>query len=311
MTARTKAYLLLFIATLIWGVAGPVIKFTLEFLPPSVFLTYRVGLQALLGLVWLRFIKQPGWPKDPVQLGSILLYSFLSIPIGLGLLFLGYSQTSALAVSIIDALYPMMVAVAGVIWLREHVTHREKWGMGIALLGTALVIIEPFFNRQVRHGTSLTGNLLIVASLVVGVVSVVMAKLIMRHKINPLAMTHVTFIIGFFFLLPISIFQFGLGPTVQSILAAPLSAHLGVFFMAFISGTLAYWMWLIAEKSIEIGETAMFSYLYPVITLPLAVWWLHESVTPILIAGAAVIAIGVILAEIKSGRHQKTHPSRR
>lgn len=307
MSARIKAYLLLLLATIIWGVAGPIIKFTLSSLPPLVFLTYRLGIQATIGLVWLQFIHRPGWPKNSGQWLNIIVYSVLSVPIGLGLLFLGYAQTSALAVSIIDAIYPMMVATAGVAWLHEHVTGREKLGMGIALLGTLVVIVEPFFNGYARHDTSLTGNLLIVASLVVGVAVVVMAKLIMRHKINALAMTHVTFIIGFLCLAPWALYQHGFTTTVASIISAPLSAHLGVWYMALLSGTFAYWIWLVAQKSIEIGETAMFTYLYPVITLPLSVYWLHESVTAVLIAGAVIIAVGVLLAELKTNSKTSRH----
>lgn len=299
MTPRTKAYLLLFIATIIWGVAGPVIKFTLGSLPPSIFLFYRFGIQAALGLVWLKFIPRPGWPKDSSQWLKIIIYSVLSIPVSIGLLFLGYAQTSALVVSIIDAIYPTMVAVVGVIWLHEHVTGRERWGMGIALLGTALVIIEPLLTGNSHPDSSLTGNLLVVASLVVGVISVVMAKLIMRHNINPLAMTHLTFIVGFIALVPIALSSHSPSTIYYSLLTAPLSAHAGVWYMALLSGTLAYWLWLVAQKSIEIGETAVFTYLYPVITLPLALFWLHESITPTLIFGALVIAAGVVIAETK------------
>ncbi|PJA42810.1 EamA family transporter, partial [Candidatus Woesebacteria bacterium CG_4_9_14_3_um_filter_39_10] len=40
---RLKAYILLLIVAVIWGIAGPVIKFTLGGFPPLLFLTYRFG----------------------------------------------------------------------------------------------------------------------------------------------------------------------------------------------------------------------------------------------------------------------------
>lgn len=299
MSPRTKSYILLFIATLIWGVAGPVIKFTLGSFSPLVFLFYRLGIQAIIGIVWLRYIPHPGWPKNPTSWLIIIFYCVLAVPVSLGLLFLGFNQTSALAVSIIGAIYPMMVAVAGVMWLREHVTHREKIGMVIALLGTLLVIIEPFFNGYTHHDTSISGNLFVLASISVEVVVVVLAKLLMRHHFNALAMTHLSFIIGFVTLAPITLHYYSIPTIYNSLSTASLAAHIGVGYMALISGIFAYTIWLVAQKTIEIGEAAMFTYLYPVITLPLSIFWLHENITTTLIIGSLIIGVGVVIAETK------------
>ena len=81
--------------------------------------------------------------------------------------------------------------------------------------------------------------------------------------------------------------------------------------MALLSGTVAYTLWNMGQKTIEIGESALFSYLYPVITLPLSIFWLHEDITTPLIIGAVIIAVGVIIAETKKkksvGKHLRNH----
>ena len=70
--------------------------------------------------------------------------------------------------------------------------------------------------------------------------------------------------------------------------------------MAVLSGTLAFYLANKAQKTIEVGEQSLFAYLYPVFSLPLAVLWLGEKITPVYVLGGIIIAIGVVIAEIKN-----------
>lgn len=76
--------------------------------------------------------------------------------------------------------------------------------------------------------------------------------------------------------------------------------------MAIISGSLAYFLSNKAQKTIEIGEQSLFAYLYPVLSLPIAVLWLGEKITPTFIVGAIIITIGVAIAEIKRSRYNNS-----
>lgn len=74
---------------------------------------------------------------------------------------------------------------------------------------------------------------------------------------------------------------------------------MGVLYMALFSGSLAYYLSNKAQKTIEIGEQSLFSYLNPLFSIPLAVFWLGETITPLFIAGSVVVTAGVIIAETK------------
>ena len=289
---RAKAYALLLLTTVIWGVAGPVIKFTVGYIPPFIFLLYRFAIAAVFGLVLLLKYTKNHWPTKTSDAVWIVLYCFLTSTVSLSLLFLGYEQTTALDGSVINALYPIMVSTVGVAFLHEHVTNREKIGMAVATLGTLAVIFEP--------GASITGNLFIVASLLVGVVLAVMAKLLLRHLAHfDFVLTQLSFIVGFLTILPITLLLYSPSSIYYLISSIPASAHAGVVYMALISGTLAYTLWHRAQKTIETGETAVFTYLYPIFTIPLSLFWLHEKVSLIFILGALTTAAGVIIAELK------------
>ncbi len=302
MSARTKAYLTLLFVTAIWGIAGPVIKFTVGQIPPFIFLFYRFVISGFVSLILLKLIKRPGYPKSVNHWVTIIVYAVLSTTVSLGLLFLGYEKTSAISASIIDGIYPLMVGFVGVLFLHEHITHREKIGMSIAFVGMALVVVEPIVGGQLANNGTFEGNLYILASLLVGVMLAVMAKLILRTKITPAALTHLSFIIGLLTLTPVILFIYPVTEIVSIIRSLSLSAHLGVWYMALISGTLAYTLWHAAQKTIEIGETSLFTYMYPLFTLPLSIFWLHEKTSPLFLAGVLISAVGVVLAEMKARR---------
>lgn len=298
--ARTKSYALLLLVSALWGIAGPIIKYTLAYLPPDIFLSYRFALSTLIGLAILSATHHPHWPTHFKGWLEISLYAFLTSTVSLGLLFLGYAYTTALSGSVLNAIQPILIAAVGVRLLHEHVTKRERLGLIIALIGTAFIILEPLITQDGSGKSDFFGNLLVVASLLVGVALAVLAKMISRNsEISSSTLTHFSFIIGFITLIPFTFILHPLPTVINYLSTIPLSAHLGVWYMALISGTLAYTLWHQAQKTIEIGETAVFVYTYPIFTLPLSLFWLHEQVTWFFIAGSIVIAIGVFISETK------------
>ena len=296
--ARKRAYIELLIVSIIWGAATPVIKYTLGGFSPAVFLTYRFFISAVLALM---IFAATGFkfPKSLKVLGLTLFNGFLLTTVSLGLLFLGTDKTTSIDSNVISTIGPITIALAGVFFLRERVTKKEAVGILIALTGTLITIIEPVLKSGGFGG--LEGNLLVFASVIITTVNAVLAKMILRDNVDALTATNLSFIVGFITILP-----FGLPAILNSgfkvITSAPLSYHLGVLYMALLSGTLAYFLWHKAEKSIEIGEANLSAYLYPIFGTPLSVFWLGEKITLPFIIGAVVIAAGVFLAEYKRQR---------
>lgn len=298
---RLRAYILLLIVTAIWGIAGPVIKFTLGGISPLLFLTYRFGLSSLVA-VFSFLILGIHIPKERKTILYLLLYGFLTSTVSLGLLFFGLENTTVLDMTLITLIIPLLAAFAGIKFLHEHVTLREKLGMGIALIGTVFTVLEPIFQNGIG-GSRLSGNILIFVYLFAAIAGSILAKELLRREVSPLTMTNLSFVIGFVTLLPAVLLTQGFFQSLYIIYNLPIPYQLGVFFMALISGTLAYFLANRAQKTIEVGEAAVFSYLYPIFAAPLAVFWLGEKITPTFIVGAVVIATGVIIAEYKKRKY--------
>ncbi len=299
---RLTAYILFLIAAFVSAVAGIVIKFTLTGITTLPFLTYRFGLAGFLGIVLIILLKGKGLPKKRSVWIELVIFAFLSSTVALGLLFFGLEKTTVLDMSIITAIYPLVTVIAGVIFLKERVTKREKIGMVIALIGTLVVLFEPII--KIHNGKSgFGGNLLIFIYLFVIAATAVMTKRLLRFGVGALAMSNIIFIVGFLTIIPFAVGQYGIGGLKGIISSLPLPYHLGVFYMAFASGSLAYFLTSKAQKTVEVSEAALFGYLTPLLTAPLAVLFLGEQITLIFAIGAIIVTAGVAIAEIKVRRY--------
>lgn len=291
--ARMKAYFALIMVAAIWGIASPVIKYTLEGFSPIMFLTYRFAISSVIAIVTFSFA---GWhlPKNTFTFLKVILYGLLTSTVSLGLLFFGINNTTVLDSALITLVVPLAVTEAGVRFLHEHVTKRERIGIAIALLGTVLTVLEPIAQNG-EAGSRLLGNLLLLGYVGVTVFATVLGKRLLRLEVRPLTLTNFSFILGFLTLLPFA----ALSASTFSFSDVKLSYHMGVLYMALFSGSLAYYLSNKAQKTIEIGEQSLFSYLNPLFSIPLAVFWLGETITPLFIAGSVVVTAGVIIAETK------------
>lgn len=295
---RLHAYVLMLLVVLIWGVATPVIKFTLGGIDPLPFLTYRFAISAAIAVLTFRpsYIK---YFRSPQTWSLILFHGLLAVPIALIALFAGLDNSTVLDSSLITIIIPLVVSVLGVAFLKERITKRERIGTAIAVLGTLTVTLSPLL-----MGTSslkLTGNLFLFIYVLSDSFAVIFLKKLTRHKVPSLLISNSAFVIGLLAVLPLAIHSYGINGITESISNLTLPYHTGVWYMALLSGTIAYALRSQAQKTIEVSEASLFSYLVSVVSTPVAILWLGEQITPHFIIGAIIIAAGVYIAETKAG----------
>lgn len=306
MSARTKAYLYLLVAVAIWGFAGPIIKFTLGTFDPLVFLTYRFFLTSFVLIPFL-LIAEPRTLKNISHLSSqdwvaLIISGLLGTAGQLLLLFYGFSLTSSIDGTLLSSTSPILVAIAGALFLHERVTKRERLGLFIAFIGTTVIVSQTFFESGVLFSGTLIGNLLVMAGNLCWVVNVIVGKKLLKNRISPLFQTTLSFFLGF---LAVATILFSTQPVysvLQQLSSNNLSAHIGVIYMAILSGGLAYFLYRSAQKYIEASEADVWVYLQPLFGTPLAYFWLKEPITLTFLVGAAIIATGVLIAEFKTRR---------
>lgn len=246
--------------------------------------------------------SNPRLPKRPEIVLLLIVTGFLLTTVRLGSLFFGLDETTSISGTVISAAGPIMLALLGGYFFHEHVTRTEKIGMMIAFIGTAISIVEPIFASGDNLTSTLKGNVIITFSLLVDITSILLGKYLLSKKVSPAFLTSLAFVIGFVTILPVALYYHSLDVILSTIRNASWGAHLGVWFMALISGTLAYYLHNRGLKSIEVGDASIFTYLSPIWAAPLALFWLGEKITGPFLFGAALIFIGVGIAEYKRRR---------
>lgn len=299
-SARFKAYTELLIVILIWGVAPSIIKFALAELPPFLFLFYRFLITVIV-LTPLYFFSKKG--LKPSNFLDVVLSAFLASTVTLGLLFYGTNLTTSLDASLISATAPIAVIIAGLLFLHERITKRERFGILLTLIGTFVIAIQGVFETGTQTtGGSLLGNSVIFASNITFAASLFLSKSALRKGASPFTLMYIMFLIGLITITPLAYWEVGSFNFLPKITTLSLPTHLSVIYMAFFSGALAYFLYQKAQKTIETSEAAVFLYLQPLVTAPVGYFWLHEAITTPFIVGSVIIAIGVFLAEWKNTR---------
>ena len=296
---RIRAYLLLILVAAIWGSAAPVIKYTLNGIDPIPFLAYRFFISAIVAFLFfaVKIKKGKKFRQFKENFPLAVVYSLIAMPLALGILFTGLDKTTVLDLTLVGVIGPLIVTAGGAYFFRDRITKREKIGIAIVLIGVTLNSFYPILKHE---GIRLTGNMLLLAFLFVDSSSVLLVKHLVKKKVKPINLANLAFISGAVVFLPIVIFIHGAGGFLNMLLELPFKYHAGVWFMALLSGNLAYTLYIRAVRSIEISEAVLFGYLQPVVTVPLAILWLHESISASFLIGALIIVVGLIIAETKS-----------
>jgi len=248
-------------------------------------------------------VLKPKFPKSKREILMLTITGLLGSSVNLGLLFLGVDKTSVLDATIIGNSGPIFVVLGGILFLKEKVTKKERLGIIITFVGTLAIVVEPLLSGGVFNTKSLIGNSLIILSNISWVFYIVISKKELHHKVDTFLMTTYMFILGFFTTLPLALLQTkGLGNLMIIISTAPLKAQLCVWYMAVLSGSLAYYLYQEGQKKIEASEATLFGYLAPFFAAPLAIFWLKEKITLPFVIGAFIVFIGVFIAEYRKAK---------
>lgn len=313
------AYGALFIATAIWGIAVPIIKLTLNYSSVMTFLFFRflIVCVILLPFVMIELKKNPLHKNDVFNLLLLGITGESSLII----VFWGLKYTSAIDAAVIGATAPIMAIIAGHYFYKDKITKFAKIGVIIATLGTLFVVIEPVvFFQKISQGSLLRifGNTLMILYNFVFTWYVIFSRKVLGHNsvqitralgmlhIKPnvkrysvFLLTSVTFYVGFVTFIPLAILErFGAFGPVQSIsaLVSPIPLF-GVLYMAIFSSIFANILFVWGLDKSSVSDSAIFSYLGPVFTLPFSYILLKEVPATYTIVGILILALGVIIAE--------------
>lgn len=293
---NNKPLKLLFLTSLIWGISFPVIKVSLQFLPPLPLLWYRLSIASLI-FVPLALLA---WKNSGEYLSfrrtALITLLGLSGPIAsLTLLYLGMNLTYASRAVLIMSLNPLIASVI-LNWFNRQNNKISLAGLA-AMAGLIIVMLEPL-STGIPDYSRFTGNLLVLSAGLVWAVSTWLSKIKYAKNIqrnSPITLMALAFLGGTMALAPVVYFM---NPnyilTPLSFTLSPKTLLYGILYLSLISSVMGFMTFEAAAKLVKPLIASRFLYLQALFGIPIAILFLKEPLSLAFLAAAGIITLGII-----------------
>ncbi len=287
--ARPADFARLVAVPAIWGgtfVAGKIVVATLTPLMGS-FARYVVACVALLVAA---FVLEGGLPRlTRAQWAGTFVLGCLGV-FAYNLFFMGaLARLPASRAALIIALNPAITIAISAVVLKERLGARRWMGVGVALLGVAIVVSRGDFTSFATGGVGM-GELLMFAAVVSWAVYTILGRKVMGG-LTPLAATNYAALWGTLLLGLLAAPHFDtLHPTHFDLPMVVSLLYLGVFGTA-----LAFVWYYTSVKKLGASVTSVFNNLVPVFGVAISVLVLGEPLLVSMLVGGAVTIAGVMM----------------
>jgi drug/metabolite transporter (DMT)-like permease len=268
---------------ILWGAGYLFIRVVVPEFGTFALMEVRMALAAamLLPLVFLR--RQ--LPEILAHWKDIALMGLLHYAIPFSLYAWALQTLSAGYASVINASAPLFAAVVARIWISERLDTSRTAGLVCGFAGVALLVWDKLSVDGAQHGVAVAAT--VVAALCYGFAAV-MAKRRLAG-VSPMVVAGGSMSAAALGLLPLSI---ALWPeTMPSVSAFGLATALGVLCTA-----LAFVLYFRLIASAGPSKAITVTFLIPLFAVVFGAVFLGEHVTPVMVVGGGVIAIGTALA---------------
>ena len=294
ISPRFRAILQALFVTILWSTSWVLIKRTLADIPPLTFagLRYTLAFLILLPGLWKYRAEVRALSAKEWLLLATLGVVFYSLTQGGQFLTLNYLE--AVSFSLLLNFTTLLVAVFGIIFLRE-IPSRQQWvGIAIFILGV-LIYFQPELGREAAPAAEgrWIGFVLAGATVFANAVSSVLGRKVNRTgTISPLVVTVISMGIGATILLATGIAVEGM-PTISG----PTWAV--IVWLAVVNTAFAFLLW---NKSLQVLSAVESSIINNTMLIQIAVlaWlFLGEQITVQGLAGLALAVVGALLVNLK------------
>ncbi len=292
-----KAFVALFILTLIWGYNWVVMKLAVQFASPFQFAALRTFLGAIMLFLVLIITKRPLALKE---FPTMLLLGLLQTCGFTGLLIWALVSGGAGKTAVLSYTMPFWVMLFAWPMLGEKVQGWQWLAVVFALFGIVL-IFDPLHIK----GDGFSMFLALLSGISWAVSAIVSKKL--HQRASHLDLLNITAWPTLLGSIPIILLALVLpAPPIQWTQTFMLT----IVYSIFLSGSLAWVLWLYALQRLPAGVASMASMLAPVIGVSAAWLQLGERPTPIELVGMLFIALALVtISAITIRKHQSVDPA--
>ena len=291
MDSRNFAFLLAFLAAIIYGISFTVAKEVMpQYVKPYGFILLRVsGATLVFWIVGLFLKKENISAHDYLR---IFIASIFGITLNMLAFFKGLSMTTPINASVIMVTSPIIVLTFATIFLKEKATKKKLIGIFIGMFGAILLIM---YGRSVNTASNATlGNLLVFVNASSYALYLILIKNLTK-KYHPLTLAKWLYLFGLILVIPFGYQEFN----EIDWMSLPNLALYRIGFVVLFTTVLTYIFNLIAIKKLKPTTLSIFIYLQPVLASSYALLVGSDSLNEIKIMATILIFIGVYLVTRK------------
>lgn len=276
-------------AASIWGGMYVVSKAVLEIIPPFLLVTLRLILGMLtLGIV----LVIRGLPQvSHRRFREVVAVGFVGYGVSLGMQFIGTKLSTAANGSLVTSATPSFVLLFAWMLLSERITLRRLIALLLATLGV-VAVIDP---RGAQLDPELfAGNILLLGAAVTWAFYSVLVRKV-TQSLDVLTFSVIALAGGLPVALPVGVWELntvGVGEISLGVVG-------GVLFLGIIATALGMILWNNAFVILEAGTASLTFFAQPVVGTFLGWLFLGEQITPLFLAGGAMIGIGLVLSSFE------------
>ena len=279
--AERRYVALLLVAGAIWGSSFAVIKVGLETVDPLYFALLRFALggtvMAIAMLVTGRFDRRLLVSKPIIVLSVVNAAAFALQNVGL-------TMTTATNAALLININVGIVAILAAVTLREAITYRTIYGLGIGLAGV-MIISTGGDLASVLHGSSL-GDILVFSAGVLWAIYIVYMKRTLSRENDVLMISTAVIIGSAVFLVPLTML-------LADSTAVPASGLWTVLYTGIICTALAYMLHNAGLKRLRATDSAIILLVEPIFGVLFAILLLQEWPSPSTLAGGALVLLSI------------------
>lgn len=292
MKFRDNPYLLLAVAALFWSGNHIVGRAIHGEVPPIGISALRWALPSIAIFFLARAQIARDWPAIRRHWKIMLWLGVTGGALFTALQYVGLQYTSALNVSVLNSLVPVLIVAAGTIIFQDRITMMQLAGIATSSIGVLVIIAHGDFS-QLKSLEFNWGDLIILLNM--AVFSVYAACLRLQPKIHWLSFMFAFGAISALTTAPFWAWEAANGMTVK-----PTALTIGaVLYVSIFPSVLAFAAWNRGAQLIGAIRSGPFLHLVPIFTAIIGTTLLGEHLSPFHIVGFVLILAGVWLASHK------------
>ena len=280
------------LASAFWGCGFFFGKIALAEMNVGAMVFYRFAF-ALLGFLPMLFTHPSRLNRR--EWGWLLLASFLGIPLQFLLQFRGLFLTTVSHASLMVGTMPVILAVGAVAFAHERLRALGWAALAVSTSGAALIALAGARHAHVANGPSLTGDLMVVASMVIALFWILInQRLLKRH--SAVVVSAYGLLAGFLMLCICVPPVWGLPPVHGISLKA--WAALAASGLLCTASTTLLWNW--GMTRVPASQAGVLLNIEPLMGSVLGVVILHEHLGGLAYVGGAMIVLAALTLTSRS-----------